>query len=670
MKKSVSRGARKGAATGFRRARRRRRLPFEIFTTQRILDTSMAAIATATLAGRIAYANNAFLSMWGIRDLRAVLGKSVISFWADRERAVEVITMLTRDGEWTGMLTGRRPDGSEFIAELKAAVVYDGNGKPAAISASFIDRTSETTASRLNGFLASVLRSVREAVIVTDLNGLIHYWNDGAETLFGYRQSEMIGRHIGDTMNPGRPDLQKEQLETLLRDGSIAKRRHLRRADGSEIWVDDHVSVLRDENGNAVDYVGVLFDVTEEVRNLEIQEELVNRLLMLRRIDRDILLAEDPEQIADAALASLVEVVACVRASVVLLDAKTGEPVLFRQRSADGGRELPTGAALSLRLFGPEALNPVRGTHIVRDVRKWTRVDPYIRLISELGIGAYASIPMVVRNRVVGFLNIGSEDAGLFTERVLSICEQVAYSLALVIQHRILVDESRRKTEQLRSLAQHRIEIQDDERKHIARGLHDLVGNNLSLLSMQVHRLQKLLAEGGADDLNHEVDSLAGTVSKTAQSVRELTEEIHPSALLTMGLVAAVREYCARLTRQTGIPVGCVAEEENLKLEDGVQTESYYAIIEALSNSLKHSRATWITVSVARLSREVLFSVSDNGLGFNYQAVQSRIDGHPKHRGWGFVNIQERIDAVGGGVTVSSHIGEGTTITIRVPTSG
>ncbi|WP_455381928.1 PAS domain S-box protein [Salinispira pacifica] len=638
-----------------------------MFTSQKILETSVAAIATATLQGRIAYVNRAFVTLWRHSDASEVLGRSVLSFWTDRDRAADVLSELTKRGEWRGELVGKRVDGSEFTTLLQAAVVSDTEGRPVAITASFIDRTEEVESARVNRGMADILRSVREAVIVTDLAGTIRYWNEGAEKLFGHRRSYITGRFIGEVMNPGEPERQREQLEQILNAGTMDRRRRLVRPDGIEIWVDDHVSVLRDVNGNASGFVGVVFDVTAEVEKDRQREELLSRMTLLRRMDRDILLAEDPERIADAALGWLMEAVSCKRASVVLFHKDTNRPYLFRQRSACSTEALAETAKLSPTLFGPDPLNPRRGINIVRNVGELIRRDPHIRQIYELGVGAYANIPMIVHERIIGYLNIGSSDDTLFTERVISTCEEVASSLALVIEHSVVVEESQRLAQRIRSLSQHRIEIQNEERSRFARLLHDLVGNNLSLLAIQVSRLRRRIGPGEDNRFLEEIGELSETISRTAASIREITDQLHPSTLQALALVAALREHCAQLSRRIGAEIGFIAGREVVPMDEGAQTEAYLASIELISNSVKHSRATLINVIIDRAGSHLLIVVADNGTGFDYDAIQNRIVDKTSHSGWGLINVKERIEAMGGTLNVSTTPGEGCTTTIRLP---
>jgi PAS domain S-box-containing protein len=206
----------------------------------------------------------------------------------------------------------------------------------------------------------------------------------------------------------------------------------------------------------------------------------------------------------------------------------------------------------------------------------------------------------------------------------------------------------------LRELSGKLIAAQEDERRRIARDLHDSVGQRLALVSVRLHELQRLLPTAGeaADLLGHVRDDS----EMVARDVHSLSHRLHSAKLDALGLVAAVAGECREMSAhgvlvhfsEAGVPP--VSSEVALCLFRIAQ--------EALSNVVKHSGAAAARVRMTGSENAVVLFVEDGGVGF---MADARVEG------LGLVSIRERVHSVGGEIVVRSAPGQGTAVEARVP---
>jgi signal transduction histidine kinase len=216
--------------------------------------------------------------------------------------------------------------------------------------------------------------------------------------------------------------------------------------------------------------------------------------------------------------------------------------------------------------------------------------------------------------------------------------------------------ESSRTGNALQILTGGLLEAQEEERKRIARYLHDGLNQELAMLAVdlglllrQVPREQSVLIET-ISDLRKRTESLS-------DDLRRLTHQLHPAVLENLGLVSALRSHCAEFTRYTQIPVSFTAEREMSPPAD-LAICLYRIVQEALRNVAKHSGADTVSVKIAQDPCGIVLSIVDNGCGFEVNEV--------RRKGLGLVSIQERVQAVKGQLTITSSPGKGTRIDVRV----
>jgi signal transduction histidine kinase len=220
--------------------------------------------------------------------------------------------------------------------------------------------------------------------------------------------------------------------------------------------------------------------------------------------------------------------------------------------------------------------------------------------------------------------------------------------------------ERRRESEdKLRRLAAHLISVREEERAHIAREIHDELGQVLTGIKMEVGWLAKRLKE---PLLLEKTDSMSKLIDSTVQTVRKIATGLRPEMLDDMGLVAAVGWQAKDFQKRTGIRCRVKLPPETTKLDIDVSTTAFRIFQEILTNVARHSRATRVDIDLEVGEERLRLEVADNGVGIG----QSELDGK---KSLGLLGMHERALLFGGEVNISGAPGHGTRVAVTIPTS-
>jgi signal transduction histidine kinase len=220
-------------------------------------------------------------------------------------------------------------------------------------------------------------------------------------------------------------------------------------------------------------------------------------------------------------------------------------------------------------------------------------------------------------------------------------------------------NDALREREQARSqLLRKLITVQEDERKRIARELHDETTQTLAVLAMGIEAAQEAVRGGRAPRLD-EVKALA---VRTLEEVHRLIVDLRPSVLDDLGLLSAIRWYAERTLEQRGVSVRCEFGEMP-RLAPELETALFRICQETLTNVARHAQASAVLVQVGLEGEAVSVDVEDDGKGFDVEGVARREGRRP----WGLMGIRERVEILGGTILIESSPGSGTHVEIRIP---
>jgi PAS domain S-box-containing protein len=220
------------------------------------------------------------------------------------------------------------------------------------------------------------------------------------------------------------------------------------------------------------------------------------------------------------------------------------------------------------------------------------------------------------------------------------------------------VTEGRRARELNRALAGRLIVSQEEERQRIARELHDDLNQKIAVLNIDVDRLSHQLE---TSEHRSRLRRISAQVAEIAEHLHDLSYELHPARLQTLGLLESLRVMCSEFSHQRNIDVTFVAADTELPLviDPAVSLCVYRITQEALHNVARHSRATKASVELSYEGNEVGLQIADAGVGFEPHSS--------RHTGLGVVSMRERVGVLNGKLVIHTAPGRGTRIVARIP---
>jgi signal transduction histidine kinase len=222
------------------------------------------------------------------------------------------------------------------------------------------------------------------------------------------------------------------------------------------------------------------------------------------------------------------------------------------------------------------------------------------------------------------------------------------------------VIERRRAEEELKFLTGKLIQAQEEERRRIARELHDDFNQRLAALSMELAIIERAPV-APPEPITRQLAAIRGQIVQLSNDLHDLAYKLHPSLLEHVGLEIAIRDHVAEFTKQTGLPVTCIAREVPGTLPPEIATALFRVMQESLQNVFKHAQASDVMVSLSGSSKGIGLSVCDNGKGFEAES-QSAL-----RAGLGLVSIQERARLLGGISSIRSCSEHGTKVCAWIP---
>jgi signal transduction histidine kinase len=220
----------------------------------------------------------------------------------------------------------------------------------------------------------------------------------------------------------------------------------------------------------------------------------------------------------------------------------------------------------------------------------------------------------------------------------------------------------RRLSERLRALSARLAEVQETERKQLARELHDQAGRNLTALNLTLNLMRPQLAKTfAANDsvLAHLEDSLT-LVKQTSAQLRDVMAELRPPMLDDYGLISALHWYANKFAAWVKFDIRVRGQEPIPRLPLAVENALFRITQEALNNAAKHAQANRVMVMLETQPKIVRLVITDDGVGFEPASAITQ-------PGWGLLTMTERAEAVGGGCRIESAPGQGTRVVVEAP---
>ncbi|MBV9601611.1 MAG: GAF domain-containing sensor histidine kinase [Chloroflexi bacterium] len=253
-------------------------------------------------------------------------------------------------------------------------------------------------------------------------------------------------------------------------------------------------------------------------------------------------------------------------------------------------------------------------------------------------------VPLVIRDRVVGLLSLTSPAFDAFSQRDAGLALAIARQAAVAIENARLHERARQAAVL-------------EERQRLARELHDSVTQGLYGISLYTAAARRAMNDGDPASVSTNLADIAETTQEAVAEMRQLLFELRPQILDEHGLAAALRSRLQAVEARAGLAAEFECSSD-IRLAPDREQDLYRLAQEALSNVLKHARASRVRVALTVAFGRVVMEIEDNGVGFATETSTS---------GFGLAGMRERVARLGGGLQVDSAPGAGTCVRIDVP---
>jgi signal transduction histidine kinase len=276
-------------------------------------------------------------------------------------------------------------------------------------------------------------------------------------------------------------------------------------------------------------------------------------------------------------------------------------------------------------------------------------------------------IPQILQTKVAVFVEMARKNLQLQRQKQeleqlnLDLQEQRKQDLEHISERKQAEEALRQSREELRQLASYQERIKEDERKRIAREIHDELGQNLLALRIDIAMLH---ARTGASHprLNKKVHAVLEHIDSTMKAMRAIINNLRPT-VLDLGLNAAIEWQVKEFQRRTGIACELLMPEVELTVDDNRATALFRILQESLNNVFRHARASKTKIEVSCVGERLFMTVSDNGVGIFP-------DCRRKANSFGLVGIKERISTLGGELKIETAEDAGTSLTVSIFING
>jgi PAS domain S-box-containing protein len=487
-------------------------------------------------------------------------------------------------------------------------------------------------------------------------------WTEGLYRVFGFEDDlqPRTAEDYGPRVHPDDREPMGQSLQGVMHtDEPIQYSHRVVRPDGEIRHVQGVARRSTNEKGEVVRIFGMIQDITTQHLTQTQLARSVEQVAMVSRLAQTVMATLDKQKIYEQVVTSLRPLIG---ADVVVIFERDGNDLVVQLADADKedadaliGVKIAIAETVAGRVW--ESGQP----HLYQGDTTHQLVNPNIREALGYSPPSVISVPMRWQGERVGVLQAYHPEEYAFDDEDRNLLEIVAVWLAIALINAKLLEaqQAARRTAELQSDRLHQLtrrilSAQEDERRRIARELHDEAGQALAVLKMNLTLLRNGIQDTNVRNQLQEVLDLTG---QTAKNIRHLAHNLRPPALDAFGLEHTLEELCRKFSEHTQIGLDYNASDLPT-LSTDFNIVCYRFVQEALTNIAKHANASHVYVTIQSQDNMLLIEVRDNGQGFDVERAKLGI---------GFLGMTERLELLEGTLDVESTIGEGTRLIARIP---
>ena len=540
---------------------------------------------------------------------------------------------------------------------------FDGKQIFATIEIAVIRHRLERQLRQSRQWLNTTLTSIGDGVIATDEQGSVRFINPMAMEHTGWHHTHAIGKPLSEVFSLVEERTQ-EPIDILDHQNKLSREISkngfdalLIRKNGMPVPVEVNITYIDDGKGKVHGMVLIFRDVTQQREVMQEIQRQANRtqalLQVASQLNSHLELKTVLKTICDITNRAIRATGTTVVLQIVPKDvfrvmaAISHDPEL--KASQDAQFEVPK--EIFEGLLTRE--NPVV---VIRDVQEEPAL-PYFEGFKKADVRTVAIAALFRGNDLIGALvSAFTRQPKILPEDEIALLRGLADQASSAIENAELFEQVRAGRERQRKLAKSLVDIQEAERRHIARELHDHLGQLLTGLQFMLETTKS--QSSGKQRSN--LEEIQSSVTDIIGQVREMSLNLRPSMLDDMGLVPTLKWHFERFTRQTGIHINFKSDEVLNRFPADIETAAYRIVQEALTNVARHARVKSVFVGLAIQEEALWVEVVDHGQGFDASAILERPSS-------GLVGMRERAELAGGYLVVRSVLEQGTQVIAALP---
>ena len=635
------------------------------------------------------------------KDNEKMVGQNVFDFPDTSQAFADGFRLALEGKEYTAQIT----DASGHTFDTRLTPLSSSSGEITGVICVGVDITGyqsiQEELQRSKDELQVILEGVADAIFVNDADGRVIYGNQGAVQMGEFASLQELIDNNGlpssfvffdeygkqfslDELLSLRVQAIQQTEPTILR--------YRRDSSTEEHWLSIKGTPLYDNDGKLQLTVSIFHDITElkhaqtnlEASHLELEKKITERTIELNLANQELVQRVGERQRAAAHAEALAHVAARVNVqtdlpstlqaiceeithavrytfcSIFLYDEQKDEFRLAAPYPVPEGSSPVTATPRALyehylRLYGPVIVIPDRQA---------LSEESGAQMMVEHDVRTLISVPLVSNRELIGNLNVAStKEVRMPSQEELNLLVALADQASVAISKARLFEQVSESRKRLLSLSERLVEIQETERRSLARELHDEIGQLLTSLRLNLDLAARSIP---ADQLSLEAaqDQLTRANETAAQllgRIREISLDLRPTLLDDLGLLPALLVQFERFTTQTNIQVHFKHSGLENRFSAQIETVAFRVIQEALTNVARHAETREAFV---RLWTDQLFlrlQVEDHGIGFDPQVALA------SNQTSGLSGMQERVSLCNGQFEIESEPGQGTCLTVELP---
>ncbi|MFC1892612.1 GAF domain-containing protein [Chloroflexota bacterium] len=515
--------------------------------------------------------------------------------------------------------------------------------------------------------LQDIVDSVEDDLLVVDCDYRIRFANLAMRARFPQEAESPIGKlcyqALHDRDRPCSMPLWDCPVKKVVQSGRTVALIHPDPTPGANRYLKIAAYPLRDHNGNIAAVVELRRDVTAE---RELESQIMRRhyqLSTLSRISSVVTGLQDLDTILRDSLDSVLELINADIGGVLIWDeqTKTLRYRVYRGLSPSyaEGVQLSPGEGIAGRVA--QTGEPI----LLDDVSKDRRAARPVSIRAE-GIRGFVSIPLKSKSKVVGVMNVASHAVGRFGADDVSLLSSIGDYLGTAIEQASLYERLERARERYQALLRYALTAQEQERKRIARELHDETSQAITSLTLSLQAIVAMAEMRGITDAEfmNKVKTTQSFAVHTGYEIVKLMKELRPTLLDELGLAAAIHRYAKDSLEAQGINLSAEFSGMEERLPPEIEVTLYRVAQGLIGNILEHSGAKNVSIRLEHNANDCILRIEDDGRGFNVNKI-TRVEAGG--RGAGLFTMRERMSLVGGTGVVESKPGRGTRAIAKVP---